>query len=71
MNETKIIFGVLPLLGFLIGIFLLFLKTDRTEALQVSKLIPGASLYQGKHKGVRENINGSEGKHKGVRATLS
>ena len=45
MTDNQFIFGFLSILCFTIGILLLFLKTDKNEAIRVSKALPGASLY--------------------------
>jgi len=46
MGETFFIFWFLSAFSIVCGIGLLFVKTNKEEADQVSKFLPGASLYQ-------------------------
>lgn len=46
MNETKAIFIFLSAFAALCTIGLLFLRTDKDEAQNVSKVIPMAGLFQ-------------------------
>jgi hypothetical protein len=46
MNETKVLFLFLSFFGVFAGLGVLFVTTNRDEAEKLSKIIPGAGLYQ-------------------------